>query len=73
MTSLPPDRYLYEYCLLRYVPHIERGECVNVGLIMMCKLQRWLKGQIHLDAARLRPSTPRWICRLSAASSACSR
>lgn len=58
MTELPPDRYLYEYCVLRYVPHIERGECVNVGLIMMCKRQCWLKGEVHLDAARLRAIDP---------------
>lgn len=53
MPELPPDYSLYEYCTLRYVPRIERGEFVNVGLLMMCKRRRWLKCRVHLDEARI--------------------
>ncbi|MDE5631495.1 MAG: DUF3037 domain-containing protein, partial [Muribaculaceae bacterium] len=32
----PPERNLFEYAVVRFVPSIERGEFVNVGLVMMC-------------------------------------
>lgn len=48
MTS----RYVYEYCLLRYVPDIERGEFVNVGLMVMCKRARVLIVRVHIDPCR---------------------
>ena len=48
-----PDDRLYEYAVVRYVPRVDRGEFVNIGLIMMCKRCKWLKGQIVLDKARI--------------------
>lgn len=48
-----PEPTIYEYCLLRYVPDIERGEFVNVGLLMMCKRRRWLRAATHVDTAHL--------------------
>lgn len=48
-----PEKHLYEYAVIRYVPRVEREEFVNVGLIMMCKRRRWLKVAIHLDPDRL--------------------
>lgn len=42
------DKIIYEYCLLRYVPDIERGEFVNVGLLMVCKRYRWLRAAIKI-------------------------
>lgn len=47
------DKIIYEYCTLRYVPDIERGEFVNVGLMMMCKRHRWLQTSIHIDERRI--------------------
>lgn len=56
---------LYEYSLIRYVPDIERGEAVNVGLVMMCKRRRWIQARIHIDADRLLALCPDAdICRL---------
>lgn len=52
-------RTVYEYCLLRYVPDIERGEFMNVGLMMMCKRYRWLRVGLHIDEARLSLLAPR--------------
>lgn len=43
------DIILYEYCLLRFVPDVERGEQLNVGLLMMSKKKRWLKGLTMID------------------------
>lgn len=45
--------HLYEYAVVRYVPLVEREEFVNIGLIMMCKRQRWIRVQWHLDPVRL--------------------
>ena len=53
MMEQPTDRNLYEYAVLRYVPHVERQEFVNIGLLMLCKRRRWLCGRVELDAGRL--------------------
>ena len=53
-----PDDYLYEYAVIRYMPHVERGEFINVGLLMMCKRRRWIHCEIHLDPDRLRIFDP---------------
>ncbi|MCH5229201.1 MAG: DUF3037 domain-containing protein [Muribaculaceae bacterium] len=52
------DRFLYEYAVLRYVPRIEREEFVNIGLIMMNKRCKWLKGKVYLDETKLKAFNP---------------
>ena len=52
MPSKPED-YLYEYAVIRYVPDVERGEFVNVGLLMMCKRRRWIRMEVRLPLERL--------------------
>lgn len=47
------NKVIYEYSLLRYVPDIERGEFVNVGLIMMCKRYRWIRIELNVDHRRI--------------------
>lgn len=53
-----PDAWLYEYSIIRYVPRADRGEFLNIGLVMMNKRKKWLKGKILLDEARLRNLNP---------------
>ncbi len=48
------DGLLYEYAVIRYVPSVEREEFINVGLLMMSKRNRWLRGRVHVDEQRLR-------------------
>lgn len=43
----------YEYAVIRYVPNAEREEFINIGLLMMCKRQKWIKVQTHLDPERI--------------------
>ena len=43
----------YEYALIRVVPRIERGECVNVGVLLHCRHRGHLAIRTHVDAARL--------------------
>lgn len=48
------SRYPYSYALLRAVPRIERGECVNVGVIVYCQQLDFLRAATHIDAERIR-------------------
>ncbi len=54
-----PDKILYEYCTLRFVPDIERGEFINVGLLMMCKRRRWLRAALRLDRQKILALAPK--------------
>lgn len=49
-----PERYLFEYAVLRVVPHVEREEFLNVGIILYCPAQKFLKALYELDEPRLR-------------------
>lgn len=46
--------HAYDYALVRVVPRVERGEFVNVGVVLSCKAGRFLDARIELDEARLR-------------------
>lgn len=46
--------YLYEYAVVNYVPNLERGEFINIGLVMMCKRARWIKTGFAIDESRIR-------------------
>lgn len=48
----------YDYALIRVVPSVERGECLNVGVILFCRTLRFLDVRIHLDEGRLRALAP---------------
>jgi hypothetical protein len=47
------DRHVFEYALLRVVPRIERGECVNAGVLVYCRPLSFVAARTHLDEARL--------------------
>jgi hypothetical protein len=49
-----PERRDFQYAILRVVPRIERGECINVGVIVFCRQRNFLGIEIELDEARLR-------------------
>lgn len=48
-----PERSSYDYALIRVVPRVERGECINVGVILFCRPRSFLGVLLHLDEARL--------------------
>lgn len=48
------EKIIYEYSLLRYVPDIERGEFLNIGLMMMCKRRRWMRVGLHIDEGKIK-------------------
>ena len=49
-----PERCTYDYAVIRVVPRVERGESVNVGVIVSCPARKLLDARIELDAARVR-------------------
>ena len=48
----------YSYAVIRVVPRVERGECVNVGAIMFARELAYLAARIELDPDRLRALAP---------------
>lgn len=43
------ESHLFEYAVIRIVPHVERGEFVNAGVILYCKQQQFLSARWALD------------------------
>lgn len=48
----------YDYAIIRVVPRVERGELVNVGVILSCPEHDFLEARIELDEARVRALAP---------------
>src|SRR3954469_4956805 len=48
-----PGYVPFEYALLKAVPRIDRGECVNVGVVVYCQARDYLGTAGHLDEGRL--------------------
>lgn len=53
------EKIIYEYCLLRYVPDLEREEFINVGLMMMCKRYKWMSCALNIDENRISTLSPK--------------
>jgi hypothetical protein len=53
---VPPETF--QYALVRVVPDVERGECLNAGVIVFCRRHRFLAARIALDPARLAALAP---------------
>ena len=45
--------YTYDYAIVRIVPRVERGERINVGVILSCVDGDFLEARIELDVPRL--------------------
>lgn len=41
--------YTYDYAIVRVVPRVERGEQVNVGVILSCVDAEFLEARIEID------------------------
>lgn len=51
-------RHAFEYALLRVVPRIERGEAINGGVLLYCRVLDFLGASVHLDPDRLAALDP---------------
>jgi hypothetical protein len=67
--DVPPDRSgsdgdhtqgraPFQYALVRVVPSVERGEAFNAGVIVHCRVRRYLAARVHLDEALLQAVAP---------------
>jgi hypothetical protein len=57
-TPTGPKRAPFQYTILRVVPRIERGECMNVGVVLFCRQRQFLAARIELDEPRLAAFAP---------------
>jgi hypothetical protein len=53
-----PARSPFQYALLRVVPHVERGEAINAGVVVLCRPLRFLAARVALDEGRLDALAP---------------
>ena len=53
-----PARKAFQYTVLRVVPHVERGERINVGVILYSPERKFLGARIGVNADRLRAIAP---------------
>lgn len=50
--------YTYDYSIVRVVPRVDRGERINVGIILSCAEMNFLEARIEVDEAALRALDP---------------
>lgn len=48
-----PEKHLYEYAVIRVVPMVEREEFMNVGVILFCKKEKYIKVLYTVDEKKL--------------------
>jgi hypothetical protein len=53
-TALSP----FQYTVIRVVPRVERGECFNAGVVLLCRPRRFLAARVALDEHRLAALAP---------------
>jgi len=53
-----PANNSFDYAVFRVVPCAERGEFLNVGVVMHCPALTFLGVRVHLDEERLRALWP---------------
>ena len=48
-----PDKFRYDYAVIRVVPKVEREEFINAGVILSCPDLSFLEARIELNESRL--------------------
>jgi hypothetical protein len=48
------EKHLFEYAVIRLVPCVEREEFINVGVVLYCAGQEFLKMKFDLNEGRLK-------------------
>ena len=52
------DQVPFAYVILRVVPSVERGERINVGVVLFCRQRGFLGARVALDEERLAMLAP---------------
>ena len=53
-----PARSPFQYAIVRVVPRVERGECLNAGVVLFARTRDFLGMRVALDAGRLLALAP---------------
>ena len=53
-----PGREDFQYAIVRVVPHVERGECLNAGVVLFSRRHGFLGAKTALDEAALAALAP---------------
>lgn len=48
------EQHLYDYAVIRVVPRVEREEFINIGLMMYCKRQKYLRIEYQIPTEKIR-------------------
>ncbi|MEA2518747.1 MAG: hypothetical protein QOF49_827 [Chloroflexota bacterium] len=48
----------FQYAIVRVIPRVERGECLNAGVILLCRPRSFLAARVGLDRDRLAALAP---------------
>ena len=48
------EKHLYEYAVIRVLPRVDREEFINVGVILYCAPENFLRAECDIDDARLK-------------------
>jgi hypothetical protein len=59
-TSTPAPSAWYSYAIVRVVPRVERGEFLNVGVVLFSRELDFLGARFDVDEQRLRSLAP-WV------------
>jgi len=54
-----PDKFRYDYAVIRVVPKVDREEFINAGVIVSCPELSFLEARIKLDESRLLALDPK--------------
>ncbi len=58
MPAADPGAKPFAYAVLRVVPRVERGERLNVGVVLFCRERDYLRLLAEVDEARLAAMDP---------------
>ncbi len=53
-----PEKHIFEYAVIRVVPRVEREEFINVGIILFCAKQNFLKAVICINGSKILALAP---------------
>ena len=53
-----PERKAFQYTILRVVPDVERGERLNVGVVLYSPERKFLRARVRVNGERLRAIAP---------------
>ena len=55
---MPSPDDAFQYAIWRVVPSVERGEALNVGVVVYCRRRQFLAARVLVDETRLHALSP---------------